>query len=67
MAKKLAFPVFEMPWETKLAGVIQAIYNFIELKHIEEESVQDILEAILYGNIVDNYDNRVTKSGFLGL
>jgi sugar diacid utilization regulator len=61
LADELGFPVFEVPWEVKLGEITRVIYNFIAVKHIEGRSVQDILEAILYGS-TDNHDNLVARA-----
>lgn len=60
LSDELGFPVFEVSWEVKLGEVTRGIYNFISFKHIEERSVKDILETILYGN-TDNYDILVSR------
>ncbi|MDU2064596.1 MAG: PucR family transcriptional regulator ligand-binding domain-containing protein [Sporomusaceae bacterium] len=60
-ADELGFPIFELPWEVKLAEVTRAIYNFIAAKQIEEKSVQDILENILYGS-GENHEHLVARA-----
>ena len=65
VANELGFPVFELPWEIRLVEITKAIYNFIAVKHIEEKSVQDILENILYG-IGVNQDNLVARAASCG-
>jgi sugar diacid utilization regulator len=50
LAEKTAFPLFELPWEVKLVEVTKEICNHIMSQQIEEKSIQDILESILYGD-----------------
>ncbi|MBP2638743.1 MAG: transcriptional regulator, CdaR [Firmicutes bacterium] len=65
VADDLGFPVIEIPWEIKLVEVTRVIYNFIAMQYIEEKSVQDILENILYGSL-DNSDILVARSASCG-
>ena len=60
LADELGFPIFEVSWEVKLGEITRVIYNLISVKHIEERSVQDILETLLYGSI-DNYDHLISR------
>ena len=50
LAEQLGFPLFELPWEVKLVEVTKEICNHIMSQQIEEKSIQDILESILYGD-----------------
>lgn len=61
LANELGFPIFEVAWEVKLVRVTKAVYDFIAMKHLEERSLQDILENILYGD-PDNYDNLLARA-----
>ncbi|HWR40236.1 MAG TPA: PucR family transcriptional regulator ligand-binding domain-containing protein [Patescibacteria group bacterium] len=65
LADELGFPVFELPWEVQLVEATRGIYNFIAVKHIEEKSVRDILENILYGS-ADTYDNLAVRAASCG-
>ena len=53
LADKLSFPMFELPWEVKLVEVTKEICNHIMSRQVEEKSVQDIVENILYGDCTD--------------
>jgi len=61
LADELGFPIFEVPWETKLVKVTRAVYNLIAMKYIEEKSVQDILENVLDGN-AENRENLIARA-----
>lgn len=61
LANQLGFPVFEIPWEIKLGEFTRIIYNFITVKQNEENSIQDILENILYGS-TDNHDYLLDRA-----
>ncbi|MHC1760925.1 MAG: PucR family transcriptional regulator [Negativicutes bacterium] len=50
LADQLGFPLFELPWEVKLVEVTKEICNHIMSQQVEEKSVQDIIENILYGD-----------------
>jgi len=50
LADSLNFPLFELPWEVKLVEVTKEICNHIMSRQIEEKSIQDIIENILYGD-----------------
>ena len=50
LADKLTLPLFELPWEVKLVEVTKEICNHIMSCQMEEKSVQDIVENILYGD-----------------
>ena len=50
LAEQLGFPLFELPWEVKLVEVTKEICNHIMSQQVEEKSIQDILESILYGD-----------------
>jgi len=50
LADELGFPVFELPWEVKLVEVTREICNHIMNQQVEEKSIQDIIENILYGD-----------------
>ncbi|MHC1761225.1 MAG: PucR family transcriptional regulator [Negativicutes bacterium] len=54
LADGLGFPVFELPWQSKVGEITRMIYNFIVAKDIGERSERDILETILYGTIDKN-------------
>lgn len=48
LADKLNFPVFELPWEVKLVQVTHDVSKYIIMKQMEEKSVNDLLESILF-------------------
>lgn len=48
LADVLKFPVFELPWEVKLVEVTQDVSRYIVTKQIEEKSIHDLLENILF-------------------
>ncbi len=48
LADKLNFPLFELPWDVKIVEVTKEICNHIMSQQVEEKSVQDIIENILY-------------------
>ncbi|WHE07749.1 PucR family transcriptional regulator ligand-binding domain-containing protein [Thermoanaerobacterium thermosaccharolyticum] len=48
LADRLDFPLFELPWEVKLVDVTEIICNFIIKKSIEEKSIGEFLENILF-------------------
>lgn len=50
LAEGLGFPLFELPWEVKLVEVTKEICNHIMSQQVEEKSIQDILESILFGD-----------------
>ncbi|MBP2667253.1 MAG: transcriptional regulator, PucR family, partial [Firmicutes bacterium] len=50
LADTLGFPMFELPWEVKLVEVTKEICNHIMSQQVEEKSIQDIIENILYGD-----------------
>ncbi len=50
LADSLAFPLCELPWEVKLVEVTKDICNHIISKQMEDKSIQDIIENILYGD-----------------
>lgn len=50
LADTLGFPLFELPWEVKLVEVTKEICNHIMSQQVEEKSIQDIIENILYGD-----------------
>jgi Sugar diacid utilization regulator len=48
LANELKFPVFELPWEVKLVEVNQAVSRYLVTRELEERSVNDLLENILF-------------------
>ncbi|MDR3591443.1 MAG: PucR family transcriptional regulator ligand-binding domain-containing protein [Negativicutes bacterium] len=61
VADELGFPVFELPWKVKIVEITRIIYNFIALKSIEEKSIKDILENILYGS-PDSHEDILARA-----
>lgn len=53
LADELAFPVFELPWEVKLVEVTREICSYIVAKQMEEKSVADLVENILFNPLGD--------------
>lgn len=51
LADELRFPIFELPWETKLVEVTHDICGYIVTKQLEQQTVHDLLENILYADI----------------
>lgn len=54
LGDNLGFPIFELPWEVKLVEVTKEICNHIMTRQVEEKSIQDIIENILYGDCSDS-------------
>ena len=50
LAEELHFPIFEIPWAVKLVEVTKVICNHIMSQQVEEKSIQDIIENLLYGD-----------------
>ncbi|MBP1763494.1 MAG: transcriptional regulator, PucR family [Firmicutes bacterium] len=65
LADGLHFPIFEMPWEVRLVEVTKDICNYIIAKQIEEKSIQDIIENILYGDC-SNAETLLTRAAVYG-
>jgi purine catabolism regulator len=53
LADDLGFPIFELPWEVKLVEVTKEICNHIMTHQLQEKSIQDIIENLLYGDCSD--------------
>lgn len=47
-AERLSFPIFQLPWETKLVTVSHDICHAITLKEVEEKTLDDLLMNILF-------------------
>ena len=50
IANELEFPLFTLPWEVKLVEVSKEISNAIILSRIEENSLNQILNNMLFGD-----------------
>ncbi len=48
LANQLKMPLFELPWEVKLVEVSHEICSAIIMKEMEEQSLQNLLENILF-------------------
>lgn len=64
-ADSLGFPLMEIPWETKLVEVTQEICSTIIMKQMEEKSVRDLLENILFEDF-DNPDMLINRGTYYG-
>lgn len=68
--KKIAdennFPIFEIPWETRLAEITRIICSNIVKKHLEEMSSQDLLKNIILINKVthEEFMEKVSNYGY---
>jgi DNA-binding PucR family transcriptional regulator len=56
LADKLNFPLFELPWDVKLVDVSQDICNAIITKKLEKDSINNLLDNILFSNVSLNED-----------
>lgn len=54
LADELAFPVFELPWEMKMVDITQDVSRYIVMKQMEEKSINDLLENILFSSGFDS-------------
>lgn len=64
-ANKLEIPIFTLPWEVKLVEVSQEISNAIILSRIEENSMNDFLNNILFGTGALEA-NAIEKANYFG-
>jgi sugar diacid utilization regulator len=66
LADELNFPTFELPWEVKLVQVIHDISTYILKKRMEEKSVSDLLENVLFnpGSDFTELTRRATYYGY---
>ncbi|MBP2643142.1 MAG: pucR [Firmicutes bacterium] len=65
LADELKFPVFELPWEVKLVEVTHDVSTYIVMKQMEEKSVSDLLENILFNDECD-YATLVRRADYYG-
>lgn len=56
IANELKFPLFTLPWEVKLVEVSKEISNAIILSRIEENSLNQFLNNILFGDGLSEVD-----------
>lgn len=64
-AQSLGFPLMAIPWETKIVEVTEEICSTIIMKQMEEKSVRDLLENILFGDF-DNPDTLINRGIYYG-
>ena len=64
-AESLGFPLMVIPWETKIVEVTEEICSTIIMKQMEEKSVRDLLENILFGDF-DNPDTLINRGTYYG-
>ena len=66
ISNKLEIPLFTLPWEVKLVDVSQEISNAIILARIEENSMNHLLNNILFrgGELEDNVIEKATYFGY---
>ncbi|CUH96810.1 hypothetical protein P22_2921 [Propionispora sp. 2/2-37] len=65
LADALSFPVFTLPWQIKLAGVTKDICAYIVERQMEEKSIREVFEHVLYGD-TQNLDIPVTRAAYYG-
>lgn len=66
LADSLELPLFEMPWESKLVEVTRDICGTIIMKEMEEKSLNNLLENILFSDhdIEENLIDRAACYGY---
>ncbi|NTV89592.1 MAG: PucR family transcriptional regulator [Clostridiales bacterium] len=65
LADRLALPVFELPWESKLIDITHEVCLSIIQKEQEEKSVSNLIETILFSDIPLD-DNIIGRASFYG-
>ncbi|VBB05744.1 Hypothetical protein LUCI_0955 [Lucifera butyrica] len=65
LADELKFPVFELPWEVRLVEVTYDVSAYIIKKQMEEKSVGDLLENILFNTGCD-FATLVRRADYYG-
>ncbi|MBP2656729.1 MAG: pucR [Firmicutes bacterium] len=65
LADELKFPVFELPWEVKLVEVTHDVSTYIIMKQMEEKSVSDLLENILF-NVDCDFAMLIRRAEYYG-
>lgn len=65
IADTLCFPLFELPWQVKLVDISQDICNAIITKKLEAETINNLLENILFTDGVCE-ESLIGKAGFYG-
>ncbi len=65
LADRLALPVFELPWESKLIDVTHEVCLSIIQKEQEEKSISNLIETILFSDITLD-ENIITRASFYG-
>jgi PucR family transcriptional regulator, proline-responsive transcriptional activator len=66
LANKLEFPIFTIPWETRLVDVTREICTAIITKEMEEGSIENLLENILVSEASEEESlwNRAAYYGY---
>ena len=66
IADSLSFPVFDLPWDVKLVDVTADICRMLILNQMEEKSLWDLTESILFGPVNDlvNLIDRAALYGY---
>lgn len=65
LADGLNFPVFELPWEVKLVEVTQTVCRAIVTRQMEEKSIRDLLENILFYE-PENTEMLINRAAYYG-
>ncbi|MDI6879222.1 MAG: PucR family transcriptional regulator ligand-binding domain-containing protein [Desulfitobacteriaceae bacterium] len=65
LADSSGFPVFSLPWEVKLVEVTADICRTIILKQMEEKSLWDLVENILFGPM-ENQEIIIDRAAYYG-
>ncbi len=66
VADELGIPLFELPWEVKLVEVTHEICSAIIMKEMEERSLHNLLENILFSHFgsSDNFTQVTAMYGY---
>lgn len=66
LANSIDFPIFEIPFETKLIDITQAICKEIFSSKLRFESINNFMKELIYGDIevTDEIVNRATIYGY---
>lgn len=65
LADQEGFPIFELPWEVKLIEVTREICSHIVMKQMEERSVKDFLEQLLFCPL-ENPEVLIQRAAYYG-
>jgi DNA-binding PucR family transcriptional regulator len=66
LADKLRIPLFELPWEVKLVEVTHEICSAIIMKEMEERSLQNLMETLLFSQFeaVEGFLRTAARYGY---